>query len=84
VTRRFGYDPRPHRGDRVPHRPVFPTGGFHTHFETRHLDGPRLPRHAPSPTCSIGDVQKIVKTSSCRMVKCWIPKIYLTNPALSH
>jgi hypothetical protein len=26
-------------------------------------------------------VQKVVKTSSGRMVKCWIPKIYLTNPS---
>jgi hypothetical protein len=25
-------------------------------------------------------VQRTVKTSSGRMVKCWIPKIYVTNP----
>jgi hypothetical protein len=29
----------------------------------------------------MGEVQKNVKTSSGRMVKCWIPKIYLTNPS---
>jgi hypothetical protein len=32
VPRRFGYGPRPHRGDRFPCRPGFPTGGSHTHF----------------------------------------------------
>jgi hypothetical protein len=30
-------------------------------------------------TGSKGEVQKTVKISSSRMVKCWIPKIYLTN-----
>jgi hypothetical protein len=39
------------------------------------LDGPHFPTH------SNGDVQKIMKTSSGRMVKCWISKIYLTNPS---
>jgi hypothetical protein len=32
------------------------------------------------PLIQNSDVQKIVKTSSGRMVRCWIPKIYLTNP----
>jgi hypothetical protein len=31
------------------------------------------------PTLSNGEVQKTMKTSSGRMVKCWIPKFYLTN-----
>jgi hypothetical protein len=31
-------------------------------------------------TGSKGEVQKTIKTSSGRMVKCLIPKIYLTNP----
>jgi hypothetical protein len=79
VPRRFGYGPRPHRGDPFLHRPGFPTGGFHTHFVSRHLDGPHFARRGSRPTHSNGDVQKIVKTSSGRMVKCWIPKIYLTN-----
>jgi hypothetical protein len=69
VPRRFGYDPRPHRGDHFLCRPGFPTGGFHTRFELRHLDGPRFPCHGSRPTHSNGDVQKIVKTSSGRMVK---------------
>jgi hypothetical protein len=68
--RRFGYDPHPHRGDRFLYRPGFPTGGFHTHFEPRHLDGPRFPQRGSRPTRSNGEVQKIVKTSSGRMVKC--------------
>jgi hypothetical protein len=81
VPRCFGYGPCRHRGDRTPRRPSLPTGGFHTRFEPRHLDNPCFPRHGSHPTRSNGDVQKIVKTSSDRMVKCWIPKIYLTNPS---
>jgi hypothetical protein len=81
VHRRFGYNPRPHRGECFPHRPGFPTGGFHTCFELKHLDDPCFPRCDSHPTHSNTDVQKIVKTSSGRMVKCWIPKIYLTKPS---
>jgi hypothetical protein len=77
--RRFGYCPRPHRGDRFPRRPVFPTGGSFHHFEPRHLDGPRFPRRGSRSTRPSGEVQKTVKTSFSRMVKCWISKIYLTN-----
>jgi hypothetical protein len=79
-SRRFGYGPRPHRGDRFPRRPDFPTGGSFPHLELRHLDGPRFPRRGLRPTRPSGEVQRTVKTSSGRMVKCWIPKIYLTNP----
>jgi hypothetical protein len=77
--RRFGYDPRPHRGDCFPRRPGFPAGGSFPHLESRHLDGPRFPRRGSRPTRPSGEVQRMVKTSSCHMVKCWIPKIYLTN-----
>jgi hypothetical protein len=79
--RRFGYGPRPHHGDRFPCRPSFPAGGSFTHFEPRHLDGPRFPRRGSCPTQPSGEVQKTVKTSSGCMVKCWIPKIYLSNPS---
>jgi hypothetical protein len=79
--RRFVYDSRPHRGDHFPRRPIFPTGGSHIHFEPRHLDNPWFPRRGSRLTRSSGEVLKIVKTSSGRMVKCWIPKIYLTNPS---
>jgi hypothetical protein len=78
-SRRFGYGPRPHRGDRFPCKPGFPAGGFHTRFEPRHLDNPRFPHRGSHPIHSNGNVQKIVKTFSGRMVKCWIPKVYLTN-----
>jgi hypothetical protein len=78
----FGYGPRPHRGDRFPRRPGFPTGGFFPHLESRHLDGPRFPRRGSHPTQQSGEVQRMVKTYSGRMVKCWIPKIYLTNPSI--
>jgi hypothetical protein len=76
----FGYGPRPHRGDRFLLRPGFPARGSFTHFEPRHLDGPCFPHRDSCSTRSSGEVQMTVKTSSGRMVKCWIPKIYLTNP----
>jgi hypothetical protein len=75
----FGYGPRPHCGDHFPRKPGFPTGGPHTHFEPRHLYGPHFSRRGTRPTGSNGEVLKTVKTSSGRMVKCWIPMIYLTN-----
>jgi hypothetical protein len=81
VHGRFGYDLCPHRGDRFLRRPGFPIGGFDTRFEPRHLDGLRFSRRGSHPAHSNGDVQKIVKTSSGRMVKCWTCKIYLTNPS---
>jgi hypothetical protein len=80
VPRRFGYSPPSHRGDRPPRRHNFSDGGSYTRFEPRHLDGPHFPHHSSRPTGSNGEVQKTVKTSSGRVVKCWIPKIYLTNP----
>jgi hypothetical protein len=81
VHRRFGYGPYPHRGDRFPRMPSFPTGGSGTHPEPRHLDNPHFFRRCLHPTGPNGEVQRTVKTSFCRMVKCWIPKIYLTNPS---
>jgi hypothetical protein len=77
----FGYGPRLHRGDRFPCRPGFPTGGSLPHFEPRHLNGPHFPHCGSRPTRPSGEVQMTMKTSSGRMVKCWIPKIYLTNPS---
>jgi hypothetical protein len=77
----FGYGPRPHRGDRLPRRLGFSTGESFPHFEPRHLDGPRFPRCGSHPTWPSDEVQRTVKTSSGRMVKCWIPKIYFTNPS---
>jgi hypothetical protein len=68
--RRFGYGPRPHHGDRFPRRPGFPAGGSFPHFELRHLDGPRFPRRGSRPTRPSGEVQRTMKTSSGRMVKC--------------
>jgi hypothetical protein len=70
VPRCFGYDPHPHRGDRFPRRPAFSVAGSHTHFELRHMDGPCFPHHGSHPTRSNGEVQRTVKTSSSRMVKC--------------
>jgi hypothetical protein len=57
---------------------VFPLEGpFPT--LSRHLDGPHFPRRGSRPTRPSGEVQRTMKTSSSRMVKCWISKIYLTN-----
>jgi hypothetical protein len=78
----FGYGPHPHHGDRFPHRHGFPVGGSYTHFEPRHLDGTCFPCRGSHPTPPSGEVQRTEKTSSGRMVKCWIPKIYLTNPSI--
>jgi hypothetical protein len=79
--RSFGYSPRPHRGDRSPRRLVFPARGSYTHLELRHLDGLCFPCRGSHSTQPSGEVQRTVKTSSGRMVKCWITKIYLTNPS---
>jgi hypothetical protein len=62
-------------------RPGFLARGSFTHFELRHLDGPRFPHCSSRPTRPSGEVQRTVKTSSGHMVKCCIPKIYLTNPS---
>jgi hypothetical protein len=70
VPRCFGYGPRTHRGEHFPCMPSFLAVGFHTHFESRHLDGPCFSCRGSRPTRSNGNVQKIVKTSSDRMVKC--------------
>jgi hypothetical protein len=80
VHRCFSYGPHAHHGDHPPCRHDFPAAVSYTRFESRHLDGPCFPRHGSCPTRSNGEVQKTVKTFSGRMVKCWIPKFYLTNP----
>jgi hypothetical protein len=70
MPKRFGYGPRPHRGDRFPRRPDFPTGGSYTHFEPRHLDGQHFPCCGSRPTQPSSRVQRTVKTSSGSTVKC--------------
>jgi hypothetical protein len=82
VPRCFGYRPRPHRGDCFSYRPGFPAVGAHTHFELRHLDGPCFSHRGSRPTQPNGELQRIMKSPSGRMVKCWITKIYLTNSSM--
>jgi hypothetical protein len=82
VLGHFGVDTRSHRGVRFPRRYVFPARGVYSYFEPSYFDGPRFPYCGSRPTHSNGEVQRIVKTSSGRMVKCWIPKIFLTNPSI--
>jgi hypothetical protein len=48
----FGYDPRSHRGDCFPRRLGFSTRASHTHFEPKHLNGPRFSRCGSCPTRS--------------------------------
>jgi hypothetical protein len=81
VPRHFGYNPHPHRGDRFPHRLGFFTGGIYIHLEPRHLDGQHFSHRGSRTTRPNGVVQRTVKTSLGRMIKCWISKIYLTNPS---
>jgi hypothetical protein len=81
VPRHFGYGPCPHHGDHFLCRSGFPAGGSYTHFQPRHLDGPCFLHRGSHPTQPSGEMQRIVKTPSDRMVKCWIPKIYLTSPS---
>jgi hypothetical protein len=54
--RRFGYGPHTHRGDHFPCRSGFPAGESFTHFEPRHLEGPRFPRRGSRPTRPSGEV----------------------------
>jgi hypothetical protein len=84
VPRCFGYGPRPHRGDRFPHRPGFPAGETYTHFEPRHLDGPHFSRRGSHPTRPNGEVQRTVKTSSSRMLSAGFLRFISLIPALSH
>jgi hypothetical protein len=79
VPRCFGYGPCSHRGDCSTRRHSFPAGGSYTRFEPRHWDDTHFLHRGSRPTGSNGEVQKSVKTSSCRIVKCYISKIYLTN-----
>jgi hypothetical protein len=44
--------------------------GSNSHFEPSRFDGPHFPRRGSRLTRSNGEVQRIVKTSSCCMVKC--------------
>jgi hypothetical protein len=81
VRRCFGVNPRSHRGVRPPRRHVFSARGVYSHLELGRFDDPRFPCRGSRPTPSNAKVQRIVKTSSRHMIKCWISKIFLTNPS---
>jgi hypothetical protein len=70
VPRRFYVNPRFHRGVRPMRRHGFSARGVYSHFEPSCFDGPCFPRCGSCPTRSNGEIQRIVKTSSGRMVKC--------------
>jgi hypothetical protein len=81
VPRYFGHGPCPHRGDRPPCRHGFPARDAYYHFESSRFDGPCFPHCGSHLTRLNGEVQRIVKTSLGHMIKCWIPKIFLTSPS---
>jgi hypothetical protein len=70
VPRPFGHGPRSHRADRPSPRHDFSARGSYTCFEPRHLYSPHFPHRGLHLTRSNDDVQKTMKTSSGRMVKC--------------
>jgi hypothetical protein len=53
-----------------PCRHGFPARGVYSHFELSRFDGPHFPNCSSRPIRSNGEVQRIAKTSSGRMVKC--------------
>jgi hypothetical protein len=81
VPRCFGVDPHSYCGVRPPCRHGFSARIVYSHIESSRFDSPHFPHRGSHPTHSNGEVQKIVKTSSSRMIKCWISKIFLTNPS---
>jgi hypothetical protein len=81
VPRRFGVDPCSHHGVHPRCRNGILSRDVYSHFEPNRFDSPRFPHSGSCPTRSNGEVQRIMKTSLGCMVKCWIPKIFLTNPS---
>jgi hypothetical protein len=57
---------------------VFLLEGLTLTLSSDTLIGHIFPHRGTHPTGLDGEVQRTVKTSSDRMVKCWIPKIYVT------
>ena len=81
VSQCFSFDPRSlHHGDQYMCRHRYPSDGFYSHHEPRCFDRPCLPHCGSCSPRSSDDVHVATLTSSCCMVKCWIPKVYLTNP----
>jgi hypothetical protein len=77
----FGVDPRSHHGVCPVHKHGFPARGIYSHFEPSRFDSPCFFCCGSRLTRSNDEVQRIVKASSGHMIKCWIPKIFLTNPS---
>ena len=84
AQQRFGAPRFPHRGERHSRGFGFHTDDFYPHnsrFESRRFDRPRFPHHGSRPMHSNDNVQRTVMTTTGHMVKCWIPKCFLTNPS---
>jgi hypothetical protein len=84
VPRCFGVNPCSHHSVCSLRRHDFPARGVYSHVEPSRFDDPHFLHHGSRSTRSNDEVLKIVKTFSGRMVKCCIPKIFITNPTLSH
>jgi hypothetical protein len=82
VPRCFVFNPCSHRGARPPCRHGSPARGTHSHFEPSRFDSPHFLCRGSHPTRSNCEVHKTMVTYLGRMVKCWIPKIFLTNPSI--
>jgi hypothetical protein len=70
VPGRFDVDTHSHCGVRPPRRCDFLTRGVYSHFKSSRFDGPHFPHRGSRPTRSNGELQRVVKTSSGRIVKC--------------
>jgi hypothetical protein len=82
VPRHFGVDPHSHCGVCPLPRHGFSSRGVNSHFELSCFDDPCFPRRGSRLTRSNVVVKETVKTSLGQMVKCCIPKIFLTNPSI--
>jgi hypothetical protein len=69
VSRCFGDDPRSHCGVHPLCRHDFSVRGVYSHLEPSCFDDPCFSHRGSRPTCSNGEVQMTMKTSSCHMVK---------------
>jgi hypothetical protein len=80
MPRHFSLNPHSHCGSHPPCRHGFSARGAYYHFEMSRFNGPRFSHHGSHPTHSNDEVHRTVMPSLGCMVKCWIPKIFLTNP----
>jgi hypothetical protein len=84
VPRHFGYGPHPHRGDRFPRRHGFPARESYTHFEPRHLDGPRFPVVVHVPLIQRVWCKRLWRPPHVAWLSGGFVRFISLTPALSH